>query len=122
MKNILLFLILISQAVAGQKLKKSDKAIIENLKTEITYLASDKLEGRSTGTPGEKLAYEYLSSEFQKTGLIPKGDGNTFIQPFEINEGKEILPATHLQINDTMLENGKDFFPFIFSAEGIAKG
>jgi aminopeptidase YwaD len=122
MKNILLFLILISQAVAGQKLKKSDKAIIENLKTEITYLASDKLEGRRTGTPGEKLAYEYLSSEFQKTGLIPKGDGNTFIQPFEINEGKEILPATHLQINDTMLENGKDFFPFIFSAEGIAKG
>ncbi len=122
MKYILLFLILISQTVAGQKLKKSEKAIIENLKTEITYLASDKLEGRRTGTPGEKLAYEYLSSEFQKIGLIPKGDGDTFLQPFEINEGKEVLPATHLKINDTILENGKDFFPFIFSADAISKG
>jgi hypothetical protein len=122
MKYALLFLILISQTVAAQKLKKSEKAIIENLKTEINYLASDKLEGRRTGTTGEKLAYEYLTSEFQKTGLMPKGDGNSFLQAFEINEGKEILPSTHLKINDTTLQTGIDFFPFIFSAEGSAKG
>ncbi|MGN6539210.1 MAG: M20/M25/M40 family metallo-hydrolase [Ginsengibacter sp.] len=122
MKNALLFLILISQTIAAQKLKKSEKAIIENLKTEINYLASDKLEGRRTGTTGEKLAYEYLTSEFQKTGLMPKGDGNSFLQAFEINEGKEILPSTHLKINDTTLQTGIDFFPFIFSAEGSAKG
>jgi len=122
MKYALLFLILISQTVTAQKLKKSEKAIIENLKTEINYLASDKLEGRRTGTAGEKLAYEYITSEFQKTGLIPKGDGNSFLQAFEINEGKEILPSTHLKINDTTLQTGTDFFPFIFSAEGSAKG
>lgn len=122
MKNIFLFLILISQTAIGQKLKKSDKAIIENLKTEITYLSSDRLEGRRTGTPGEKLAYEYLSDQFQKAGLKEKGDGNTFIQSFEINEGKEILPTTHLLINDTSLEIQKDFFPLIFSADGEAKG
>ena len=122
MKYALLLLILICQTVAAQKLKKSEKAIIENLKTEINYLASDKLEGRRTGTTGEKLAYEYLTSEFQKTGLIPKGDGNSFLQAFEINEGKEILPSTHLKINDTTLQTGIDFFPFIFSAEGSAKG
>ncbi|HZW70824.1 MAG TPA: M20/M25/M40 family metallo-hydrolase, partial [Hanamia sp.] len=122
MKYALLFLILISQTVTAQKLKKSEKAIIENLKTEINYLASDKLEGRRTGTAGEKLAYEYITSEFKKTGLIPKGDGNSFLQAFEINEGKEILPSTHLKINDTTLQTGTDFFPFIFSAEGSAKG
>lgn len=122
MKYVLLFLIIISQTVAAQKLKKSEKAIIENLKTEIGYLASDKLEGRRTGTAGEKLAYEYLSSEFQKTGLIPKGDGNSFLQAFEISEGKEILPSTHLKINDTTLQNGTDFFPFLFSADGNSKG
>ena len=121
MKNILLFLILISQGAIGQKLSKSDKAIIENLKTEITYLASDKLEGRRTGTPGEKLAYEYLSAQFEKTGLIPKGDGNSFLQAFEINEGKEILPATHLSINGNSLETATDFFPFIFSNDGAVK-
>lgn len=122
MKNIFLFLILISQSAIGQKHKKSDKAIIENLKTEITYLSSDQLEGRRTGTPGEKLAYEYLSNQFQKAGLKEKGDENTFIQSFEINEGKEILPATHLLINDSSLEIKKDFFPLIFSADGESKG
>lgn len=121
MKNILLFFLLISNGAIGQRLKKSDKAIIENLKTEITYLTSDKLEGRRTGTPGEKLAYEYLAEQFEKTGLIPKGDDNSYIQAFEINEGKQILPATHLMINGESLEVGRDFFPFIFSSNGSIK-
>lgn len=117
MKSTLLFLILFTQVVAAQRLKKSDKIIIDNLHNEIGYLASDKLEGRRTGTPGEKLAYEYLSDQFKKIGLVPKGDSNTFVQSFEINEGKQILPSTHLIINSNNLEVKKDFFPFIFSAE-----
>ena len=118
MKNILLCLILFTQVVSAQRLKKSDKIIIDNLHNEIDYLASDKLEGRRTGTPGEKLAYEYLSDQFKKLGLIPKGDNNTFVQSFEINEGKQILPSTHLVINSNDLVIEKDFFPFIFSAQG----
>lgn len=118
MKNIFLLLVLVSQYAIGQRLKKSDKAIIENLKTEIGYLASDQLEGRRTGSAGEKLAYEYLANEFKKTGLIPKGDNGSFIQAFGVDEGKEILPSTHFTINDKALETGKDFFPFAFSKEG----
>lgn len=115
MKRILFFLLLASSFAFGQRLKKADKAIINNVKSSVGYLASDQLEGRRTGTPGEKLAYEYLSAEFNKTGLIPKGDANTYIQTFEVNDGKQILPQTHLSINGTSLEVGKDFFPFIFS-------
>ncbi|HEY8660967.1 MAG TPA: M20/M25/M40 family metallo-hydrolase [Hanamia sp.] len=118
MKNILLLLLLFPQFTIGQRLTKSDKIIIENLKSEISYLASDQLEGRRTGTPGEKLAYEYLSGQFEKTGLIPKGDNKSYIQAFEVNEGKQILPSTHLIINDDTLEVDKDFFPFIFSSNG----
>ena len=118
MKNALLILLLFSQFVSAQKLKKHDKIIIDNLKSEIGFLASDQLEGRKTGTPGEKLAYEYLSDQFKKIGLIPKGDNNSFIQAFEINEGKQILPSTHLVINSNDLAVEKDFFPFIFSGDG----
>ena len=118
MKNVLFFLLLLTQVVYGQRLKKSDKVIIDNLHNEIGYLASDKLEGRRTGTPGEKLAYEYLADQFKKIDLIPKGDNNTFIQSFEINEGKEILPSTQLTINNNDLVSEKDFFPFVFSAQG----
>ncbi len=122
MKYLFILLILISTGASAQRLKKSEKVVIENLEKEITYLASDKLQGRRTGTEGEKLAYEYLSDQFEKAGLTPKGDDNSFIQTFEINEGKQILPATHMIINDTALETGKDFFPLIFSGDGSAKG
>ena len=122
MKYIFILLILISSGVTAQRLKKSEKEVIENLKNEITYLASDKLQGRRTGSEGEKLAYEYLSDQFSKAGLAPKGDDHSFIQSFEINEGKQMLPATRMIINDTALESGKDFFPLIFSGDGAAKG
>jgi hypothetical protein len=118
MKSVFLVLILVSQFAIGQRLSKSDKAVIENLKKEISYLASDELEGRRTGTPGEKMAYEYLSTQFEKTGLLPKGDSKSFIQSFEINEGKQILPSSHLTINEEKFEAGKDFFPFAFSRQG----
>ncbi len=106
------------QYAFAQRLKKSDRVIIDSLRSEISFLASDRLEGRRTGTPGEKLAYEYLSGAFKKIGLQPKGDNNSFIQSFEVNEGKQILPATHLSLNGTELTVNKDFFPFIFSSEG----
>ncbi len=121
MKNSLFFLLLFSQIVFAQKLKKTDKIIVGNLQSEIGFLASDLLEGRRTGTPGEKLAYEYLSDLFKKIDLIPKGDNNSYIQAFEINEGKQILPLTHLIINSNDLIVEKDFFPFIFSGEGSAE-
>ncbi|MEO5650082.1 MAG: M20/M25/M40 family metallo-hydrolase [Ginsengibacter sp.] len=118
MKHILLILLFSSSFAFGQKLKKADWVIINNLKSTITYLASDSLEGRRTGTPGEKLAYEFLSGEFEKAGLEPKGDAGTYLQAFEVNEGKQVLPQTHLSVNGVSLEVEKDFFPFIFSSNG----
>ena len=118
MKYFLFFLLLVSTHSFGQKLKKADKATISDLKRTVTFLADDKLEGRRTGTPGEKLAYEFLEKELRLIGLLPKGDNNTYLQTFEINEGKEILPGTSFLVDGNKLDLGKDFFPFIFSANG----
>lgn len=98
----------------AQKLKKAEKEIITNLQSHVQFLADDKLEGRRTGTEGEKLAAEYISNEFNKLGLTPKGSSG-YLQSFEINEGKIINPATRLSINGTALELHKDFFPLIIS-------
>ncbi|MDP4263723.1 MAG: M28 family peptidase [Bacteroidota bacterium] len=112
-KILFLFLFLVV-AASAQKLKKADQTIIANLKGHISYLADDKLEGRRTGTNGEKLAMEYISGQFKAIGLLPKGTSQ-YYQPFEINEGKQINPATYFTINNNTLEAGKDFFPFPFS-------
>ena len=56
--------------------------IINKMINEVSYLSSDELEGRETGTRGEKMAAEYISNKFQEYGLVGKGtDG--FFQIFE---------------------------------------
>lgn len=108
-------LFLFASLAEAQKLKKEDKLMVANLEQHISFLASDKLEGRRTGTAGEKAAAEYISNEFKKAGLLPKGSTG-YLQPFDMAEGKGINPATFLHINDQPLTVNKDFFPLIFSA------
>lgn len=46
---------------------------VENLKKHIYFLASEKLQGRGTGSKGEKLASAYIAKQFKSYGLLPKG-------------------------------------------------
>jgi aminopeptidase YwaD len=108
---LLLFSLQISNA---QKIKKADKVILSNLQTHINYLADDKLQGRRTGSAGEKLAYEYIIDQFSKAGLIPKGENDTYLQEFEVNDGRAINPSSHLIINNNDLAIHKEFFPLPF--------
>ena len=110
--------ILVTLVSYGQKLKKADKAVIQQLKSHISYLADDKLEGRRAGTQGEHLASAYISSQFASAGLQPKGDNNSWLQAFEINDGKEVRSASHFIINGHDLKLNKDYFPLAYSATG----
>ena len=116
MKHFLWLVLLISTVSSAQKIKKADKLVLTGIKTHIEYLSDDKLEGRRTGTAGEKLAYDYISNQFEQNGLMAKGDNGTYIQEFEVYEGKQIDAATHLTINGSGLELEKDYFPLVFSA------
>ena len=44
-----------------------------NIENDIRYLADDKLEGRETGTAGEKAAAEYIASRFINLKVSAKG-------------------------------------------------
>ena len=101
---------------------KSDKIITANIQTHIQYLASDKLEGRRAGTPGEALAMEYIKEMFDKYKLEPKGDDG-FIQAFPINGGKEFnSPDNICSVNGKKLEPKTDYYPLAFSANSSVKG
>jgi hypothetical protein len=54
---------------------------INKIKEDVAYLADDKLEGRQTGTDGEKKASEYLVKRFKEMGIEPKGTEG-YLQPF----------------------------------------
>ena len=110
------FLVQISfaQKKKSPRLSKADNVTVTNLQAHISYLASDKLEGRRAGTNGEKLAGEYISQKFKEAGLQPKGS-EAYFQSFEIYDGKQINSATHFIVNENILAVDKDFFPFPFS-------
>ena len=44
------------------------------------FLASDLLEGRGPGTRGDRLAINYIASQFESYGLQAGGDDGTYIQ------------------------------------------
>jgi Zn-dependent M28 family amino/carboxypeptidase len=51
------------------------------IKKDVTFLADDKLEGRGTGTDGEKAAANYIAKRFKELGLEGKGT-NGYFQDF----------------------------------------
>ena len=47
----------------------------------VRYLADDALQGRLSGSMGERCAAEYIALEFQRIGLAPAGEGGGYLQP-----------------------------------------
>ncbi|MCC6286854.1 MAG: M20/M25/M40 family metallo-hydrolase [Chitinophagaceae bacterium] len=101
--------------VFAQKLKKADRQIVENLTGTVHYLADDKLEGRRAGTDGEKQAASYISEQFKIIEIAPKGDKGSYLQAFDIQDGKKINAGTLFMVNGKEMNTGVDYFPFPFS-------
>ncbi len=49
-----------------------------NLKGDLSFLASDALQGRYTPSPGLDVAAEFIASQFREAGLEPGGDQDYF--------------------------------------------
>ena len=63
--------LLASHAAAQQAPSRRAAVEAERLRRHVTYLASDKLEGRRTGTRGAQEAARYVAREFIRAGLTP---------------------------------------------------
>src|SRR5262245_40434901 len=57
------------------RIPESAKAIVaRELLAHATFLASDELQGRDTGSPGQEAAAQYIATRFKQWGLEPMGD------------------------------------------------
>lgn len=68
----------------------SAQAIQEkNLQKHITFLASDKLKGRATGTESEQKAAAYIAKQFKKIGLEHRGDQGDYYHHFHFKKSSD---------------------------------
>ena len=135
-----------SAAIAQQKAADRGAPDVERLREAINYLASDKLEGRRTGTPGAEEAAVYIQDEFIRYGLKPGGGKlivigrpgppkGTYFQEFpyvagvELGKGNAMTLTTRAADGSPMstpatldLRVGEDWMPLGFSASGKVEG
>jgi Tol biopolymer transport system component len=86
----------------------------DDLRRHVTYLASPDLEGRLTGSAGERKAATYLAAEFKRMGLLPAGDNGSYLQAFKFLAGASVEPESRL--GSLRLE--QDWRPLAFSGTG----
>ncbi len=99
-----------------------------DMREEVGFLASDRLEGRMSGSKGTKLASEYIAAYLERIGVKPLGDKGTYFQEFPFTSGmKVIAEKCALEITKgggekTTFDAEKDFRPLAFSETGEAEG
>jgi aminopeptidase YwaD len=119
MKVRLLFVLAIMMAgrllVAQQGFDFSKEAVIDRLRQDIEALASEEMEGRESGTPGEIMAAEYVRDRMLEIGLQPLF-GDSWFQEFSFAGSWEWDEDNVFRIGEKELEHGEDFFTLPGSA------
>ena len=119
-----------SSAARAQQSATTVAPSAERLRAHVTFLASDKLEGRRTGTAGATVAADYIADEFARLGLKPlpqpavKKLKNKFFQQFpyvsgvELGKGNELMfsfasnaTTPKVSANQTGFRVGEDWMP-----------
>ena len=79
MKKGLLFIFILYNWLS---VNAQDVALSKKFHSDISFLASDAMKGRLTGSIYQDIAAEYIASRFLQLGLKPMGDNNTYMQTF----------------------------------------
>jgi Tol biopolymer transport system component len=97
-----------------------------DLREEVGFLASDRLEGRMTGSKGTRLASEYIAAYLERIGVEPFGDNGTYFHEFPFTSGMKIVPdQCFLEVTakkSRAFQVEKDFRPLAFSSTEEIEG
>jgi Zn-dependent M28 family amino/carboxypeptidase len=79
----------------------------EDLKKQLTIVAGPEMEGRETGTEGQRKAAAYIAAQFKEFGLLPAPGTDNYQQYFAI--GYDTLLKSQFVSGKTTLLSGKDY-------------
>ncbi len=96
---------------------------IAELSEKLTYIASDELEGRMTGSEGIAKAADYISKIFENQGLVPLADHDGYAWPFDfVAEVRVLEDQNSLSSGGEKFELNTDFRPMPSTESGSAEG
>ena len=107
MKNILFFIFLSILISCKPEINQENR-----IKEDVTFLALDELEGRQTGTEGEKKAAAYISNRFKELNLQPKGTQN-YLQPFSFRPKTNPHDEVKFDVNGDGTITGNNILGFL---------
>lgn len=91
------------------------------LKQHLTIIAGDEMEGRETGTEGQRKAAAYIESHFKNIGLKQPSSLKSYQQLYPLYQ--DSLISTTLKVGDITGEFGKDYVtPLGTNENGSFKG
>jgi hypothetical protein len=82
MKRSLLIALLLSTSVSAQQPKVASRT-----RAAVEFLAADRLEGRDTGSPGERMAGDYIAMQLARAGAKPLPGHRDMFMPFDFTAG-----------------------------------
>jgi len=115
--------LLISASVLAQS-----PVLEQNVRAELTFLASDAMQGRGSGSVYERIAAEYVGSQFRQFGLEAGGDSDSsgnkgFVQRVALESVKYVEAPTLTVTAGTNVQKwqyGRDFLVNRLRAPQIA--
>ena len=97
----------------------ADQVDAGRLRADLSFIASDELEGRDTPSRGLDLAARYLASRLQALGVKPGGDDGGYFQRFGTTR-RTVDPAkATVTLGERTFSYGDDF---LATAPGTAEG
>lgn len=113
-KLILSFLVLFiaiypfAQAINDPAIKYANTITAERMKTHLSIIAADEMEGRETGQAGQRKAAAYIENQFKNIGLLSPSSLNGYQQYYPYVYDTTLF--SELKIAGKKLKVDSDFF------------
>ncbi|WP_052180695.1 M28 family peptidase [Alistipes sp. ZOR0009] len=106
--SLLVYLLSFSALTFSQSIPYKQKASAESLKRDLTFLSSDSLKGRATGSKEQEVAASYIANKFKEHGLkgVSNEKENPYFESFYL--ASSTFPSNH-QL--TIKESGEALSP-----------
>ena len=112
-------------AAGAERAPGKDSIVADELRRDVVQLTSDEMGGRLVGTPGNRLAAEFIAGRFEALGLTPVGDNGDYFHNFDLvtaTLGRSNSLEAQVEGAHVPASFGGDFYPEPFSGAGRAEG